>query len=59
MLDFSKQLGKTMKIEVKFLMSESPFRGVCWAVLRERKVVAYCFAEDVAQALAVMLRMQA
>ena len=44
-----------MKIEVRRLEAESPFRHICWAVLREGRVVAYCMTPEVAEALCVIL----
>ena len=44
-----------MKIEVRRLETESPFRHICWAVLREGRVAAYCMTSEVAEALRVML----
>jgi len=45
-------------IEVRYLTAESPFRGPCWAVIRDGCCVAYCFAASVAYAIRATLNMQ-
>lgn len=46
-------------IEVKFCDGNiSPFRSVCWAVLRNGKVVSYCFSEEVAHSLRLILTLE-
>ena len=45
-----------MKIETKYLTTGSPFRGSCWAVLKDNVVQAYCFTSEAASALEITLK---
>ena len=46
-----------MKIEIRYLTTESPFRRGCWAVLKDGVVQAYCFTSEAAAHLELMLRL--
>jgi len=46
-----------MNIEVKYLTDNSPFRSGCWAVLKNDVVQAYCFTQESADLLSMMLRL--
>ena len=54
-LEAIPRLTEMMKIEVRYLEGQSPFRYPCWAGLRDGLVCAYCLSAEVADKLRLIL----